>query len=160
MACGNHSGGGLGAIWGRLWAGLGFSRICCGAVLRLLGAVLGPSRTFLWPREEGFRSFGSISHLSESDRCEIDPKLLHGVPRILLMVSAAHVLPFALRLLLAKRVFALRGMMARVRVTPYRKVLADGSLFTVAVLCDVAYCLLYTSPSPRDRQKSRMPSSA
>ena len=23
-----------------------------------------------------------------------------------------------------------------------------------------AYCLLYTSPSPRDRQKSRMPSSA
>ena len=30
-------------------------------------------------------------------------------------------------------------------------------------LCDragVAFCLLYTSPSPRDRQKSRMPSSA
>ena len=24
----------------------------------------------------------------------------------------------------------------------------------------VVYCLLYTSPSPRDRQKSRMPSSA
>ena len=56
------------------------------------------------------------------------------------MVSAAPVLPFALRLLLAKkRVFALRGMMARVRVTPYRKVLADGSMFTVAVLCYVAY---------------------
>ena len=26
--------------------------------------------------------------------------------------------------------------------------------------CDYLYCLLYTSPSPRDRQKSRMPSSA
>ena len=25
---------------------------------------------------------------------------------------------------------------------------------------DITYCLLYTSPSPRDRQKSRMPSSA
>ena len=25
---------------------------------------------------------------------------------------------------------------------------------------DFKYCLLYTSPSPRDRQKSRMPSSA
>ena len=25
---------------------------------------------------------------------------------------------------------------------------------------EVIYCLLYTSPSPRDRQKSRMPSSA
>ena len=34
--------------------------------------------------------------------------------------------------------------------------LADG-LVTVA-LCNS--CLLYTSPSPRDRQKSRMPSSA
>ena len=28
------------------------------------------------------------------------------------------------------------------------------------MLCKVHYCLLYTSPSPRDRQKSRMPSSA
>ena len=25
---------------------------------------------------------------------------------------------------------------------------------------DIVFCLLYTSPSPRDRQKSRMPSSA
>ena len=31
---------------------------------------------------------------------------------------------------------------------------------TVAKLQDVEACLLYTSPSPRDRQKSRMPSSA
>ena len=43
---------------------------------------MGPSRTFLWPREEGFRSFGSISHLSDADRGEIDPKLFNGVPRI------------------------------------------------------------------------------
>ena len=28
------------------------------------------------------------------------------------------------------------------------------------LLCDLYGCLLYTSPSPRDRQKSRMPSSA
>ena len=35
------------------------------------------------------------------------------------------------------------------------EVRADGSSI---VLCH--YCLLYTSPSPRDRQKSRMPSSA
>ena len=28
------------------------------------------------------------------------------------------------------------------------------------VTCIFIYCLLYTSPSPRDRQKSRMPSSA
>ena len=29
-----------------------------------------------------------------------------------------------------------------------------------ALLTEVSLCLLYTSPSPRDRQKSRMPSSA
>ena len=31
---------------------------------------------------------------------------------------------------------------------------------TYAPLFNSYYCLLYTSPSPRDRQKSRMPSSA
>ena len=43
----------------------------------------------------------------------------------------------------------------------------DGELIPVTVLqagpCEVTQvktCLLYTSPSPRDRQKSRMPSSA
>ena len=30
----------------------------------------------------------------------------------------------------------------------------------IHTLSDVITCLLYTSPSPRDRQKSRMPSSA
>ena len=30
----------------------------------------------------------------------------------------------------------------------------------VQIAADVFVCLLYTSPSPRDRQKSRMPSSA
>ena len=34
-------------------------------------------------------------------------------------------------------------------------VLVDGIHFS-----DATTCLLYTSPSPRDRQKSRMPSSA
>ena len=29
-----------------------------------------------------------------------------------------------------------------------------------SLLCNLSDCLLYTSPSPRDRQKSRMPSSA
>ena len=28
------------------------------------------------------------------------------------------------------------------------------------LISDLYFCLLYTSPSPRDRQKSRMPSSA
>ena len=37
--------------------------------------------------------------------------------------------------------------------------LADSTAYErLAYICDS--CLLYTSPSPRDRQKSRMPSSA
>ena len=35
---------------------------------------------------------------------------------------------------------------------------AHAQIYTMATL--LRYCLLYTSPSPRDRQKSRMPSSA
>ena len=50
-----------------------------------------------------------------------------------------------------------------------RTISLDGRAFNIAcgqidignALTDMAYsCLLYTSPSPRDRQKSRMPSSA
>ena len=33
-------------------------------------------------------------------------------------------------------------------------------LLTIPIMLRYKYCLLYTSPSPRDRQKSRMPSSA
>ena len=40
--------------------------------------------------------------------------------------------------------------------------LNDGScVANIQVVVDLSkFCLLYTSPSPRDRQKSRMPSSA
>ena len=37
---------------------------------------------------------------------------------------------------------------------------ADGQLYGVGSTGRIYTCLLYTSPSPRDRQKSRMPSSA
>ena len=40
---------------------------------------------------------------------------------------------------------------------PAADTLADNLYQVIATLTD---CLLYTSPSPRDRQKSRMPSSA
>ena len=36
----------------------------------------------------------------------------------------------------------------------------NTKLHTIPVVCNNTICLLYTSPSPRDRQKSRMPSSA
>ena len=38
---------------------------------------------------------------------------------------------------------------------------SDDELMAIAgLLLEAQHCLLYTSPSPRDRQKSRMPSSA
>ena len=39
------------------------------------------------------------------------------------------------------------------------KRIANAMKYQTTVLMDIG-CLLYTSPSPRDRQKSRMPSSA
>ena len=35
-----------------------------------------------------------------------------------------------------------------------------SQLSSILLVCPLGTCLLYTSPSPRDRQKSRMPSSA
>ena len=37
---------------------------------------------------------------------------------------------------------------------------SDGGAQSIASITLGDFCLLYTSPSPRDRQKSRMPSSA
>ena len=42
----------------------------------------------------------------------------------------------------------------------YVHVTAAGLRMKDSVMGTVTTCLLYTSPSPRDRQKSRMPSSA
>ena len=36
----------------------------------------------------------------------------------------------------------------------------EGAPIHVANFCELSTCLLYTSPSPRDRSLSRMPSSA
>ena len=38
--------------------------------------------------------------------------------------------------------------------------LIDGMLFVTGICIDSIFCLLYTSPSPRDKRQSRMPSSA
>ena len=51
-------------------------------------------------------------------------------------------------------------------VKTYRRHGADGPMFGVKigdlkkVLRKIKNCLLYTSPSPRDKRQSRMPSSA
>ena len=44
----------------------------------------------------------------------------------------------------------------------WERIVVPGGLadYIAEYLTQFYYCLLYTSPSPRDRQKSRMPSSA
>ena len=42
----------------------------------------------------------------------------------------------------------------------YRRVIAEYGRFAADVTAETETCLLYTSPSPRDRTRSRMPSSA
>ena len=48
-------------------------------------------------------------------------------------------------------------------LTVYNYIVKNGDkvmYMTIRELADAAGCLLYTSPSPRDRTRSRMPSSA
>ena len=53
-------------------------------------------------------------------------------------------------------VFAMSNILDENTIVAYARA-DDGTLSLVG---EFATCLLYTSPSPRDRQKSRMPSSA
>ena len=52
------------------------------------------------------------------------------------------------------------GVVSSVAFSPDGKTLAWAGTKEVGINKEVGICLLYTSPSPRDRQKSRMPSSA
>ena len=59
---------------------------------------------------------------------------------------------------------SIRVRLGRSLITMSGIILAIAFLMSIgtsnAVLDKLRHCLLYTSPSPRDRQKSRMPSSA
>ena len=52
------------------------------------------------------------------------------------------------------------GVIVTQPLLKFRRYRAGRHGHVVAVAGDAGACLLYTSPSPRDRQKSRMPSSA
>ena len=58
--------------------------------------------------------------------------------------------------------YAIIDTLAVKDVTPFWNLLAEGPHVTVAHAAreEFLFCLLYTSPSPRDRTRSRMPSSA
>ena len=52
------------------------------------------------------------------------------------------------------------GVLSALDQLNYARKAPDASFYDQAVIDARERCLLYTSPSPRDRQKSRMPSSA
>ena len=52
------------------------------------------------------------------------------------------------------------ALLARPASLRWRCVVADAAVETPPAPAEAAACLLYTSPSPRDRTRSRMPSSA
>jgi hypothetical protein len=53
-----------------------------------------------------------------------------------------------------------KGIASFMRIQPDHGVIEIGGITFAPSLQRTRVCLLYTSPSPRDRQKSRMPSSA
>ena len=53
-----------------------------------------------------------------------------------------------------------KGELSELEMYNMKKNLIELVLLTATLLAYLKFCLLYTSPSPRDRQKSRMPSSA
>ena len=53
------------------------------------------------------------------------------------------------------------GLLPSATLQPYGQNILKYGIGQLGTPIDVSkFCLLYTSPSPRDRQKSRMPSSA
>ena len=53
-----------------------------------------------------------------------------------------------------------RALMAEINVVPYIDVMLVLLVIFMITAPLLTTCLLYTSPSPRDRTRSRMPSSA
>ena len=78
---------------------------------------------------------------------------LDGVTKATASVRIAHESILAASLAVARQ--RMQGLAGGPSPSPKRE---DGPELNWSSL--VEHCLLYTSPSPRDRQKSRMPSSA
>ena len=109
--------------------------------------------------------FAAAFFVNQFDRKRL---LLYGYGGFLLGTLACGFAP-TYELLLASRVLAgLFGGLIGAQVLsivadliPYeRRGSAMGAIMSAFAVASTLGCLLYTSPSPRDRQKSRMPSSA
>ena len=106
-----------------------------------------------------FKSFGAINNFSGEVvtlKCDDDNSLVRsilsepGQSRVLLVDGNA-----------SENVALLGDNLASLAIeNNWSAVVINGCIRDVVELQQLNICLLYTSPSPRDRQKSRMPSSA
>ena len=83
---------------------------------------------------------------------------LWGWPMIILLLGTHLFLTLRLR-------FPQRHIFKAIKLSVSKDKGADGEVsqfgaLATSLAATIGTCLLYTSPSPRDRQKSRMPSSA
>ena len=86
-------------------------------------------------------------------------------PKTLSSVVIEQSLPDVINPKIYLNTYAISEKRVQVRAKTSGEVVATGAkqgewVQKDALLCKLGICLLYTSPSPRDRQKSRMPSSA
>ena len=78
-----------------------------------------------------------------------------GISYLILYIGAIAILFLFVVMMLNLQLAELNAM-----ASEYTQNLPLGSIFVFLLFVELFSCLLYTSPSPRDRQKSRMPSSA
>ena len=73
------------------------------------------------------------------------------------MEIVTKIAPIALALIML-------GLGLGLKIDDFKRVITNPKDFTIGIVCQLILlpivCLLYTSPSPRDRTRSRMPSSA
>ena len=89
---------------------------------------------------------------------EIIARLRHSTPGVTLISPPPHHDIYSIEDL-AQLIYDLKQINPDAKVCV--KLVASTGIGTIAAgVAKAKACLLYTSPSPRDRQKSRMPSSA
>ena len=155
-------GGAMGLGWGPFPA-LGMRGVAAGSVLAYaFGAV------FLWAHLASGHARVSLPIRST----QLDPQLLKDILRV---GAVACISPFqtVFTIIVMTRLVAEFGTQAlagygigtrlEFLLVPLAFAIGVASVPMVGMAIgagDIKSCLLYTSPSPRDRQKSRMPSSA
>ena len=138
----------------RLWWGLCYANAMgvCGIVLVALGSTLSALAADCGTTETAVgtvfiaRGIGAITGALGSARLYAPPRRGNAVMVVVLLLLSVALLymPFVRDVWVLHATWFLLG----------------ACTATLDTGCQIMTCLLYTSPSPRDRQKSRMPSSA